>query len=862
MAALPPRVKRTRPHTAAGAEPAEAALRYVVVGGGIAGVSCAKEISRLVLGAGTNATVVLVSACELLKDSASVVKLTNLLEEIQVFEKHADVFAYDNPSIRVVQQRVVGVDACAKLVHLASGKALGYDCLCLCCGAVPRPLASHALVLTLRDLHSVEELARRLRGARRVAVVGNGGIALELVHALLAAGCGVAWAVRDAHAGAVFVDAAASRLLLQLRGRSAGRGDGGGGGKGGGGGGGGRKGEGMDVAVGDDHDPDTAGAQAAAAAEEATSSTPAPTAPTAAAAGPALGPEWVSRSDFWARVQGPAQTGPGAAAATSGDWAWPGDGAGGGDGSEAEAGAGGVPGLRLLTGQDISGLCDGGTGFAGAAAAWSPVPSTVFAPPPALALPPAAAFSAAPHEPEAFPLLLLTSAGLGLACDFAVSATGVDPSLPFPVAFGPVPLPLPLSLPAPLPLPVPVSAAVSASASASVPVPVPVPVPEPAVQSQTQTQTKTLAQAQTLALDGEGAVIVDGRMRTSLAGVFAAGDCCSYQPRARRRLGQTGLLGAGLGAWPEDATKDEDEDEDEDEDKQGGGEDKEDRNPVGGANANQPSPGQEQSAAPLPAPQRWHQMKLWSQARSMGTYAAQSACAQPGGPLSRGGLEQQYGGGLGLRLFAHVTRFFGLKVVLLGCFAGQGLGAAVAREVVGWDPLGPAALGSSSGSSSGSTSSSSSSSSSSVPGAVPVPGAGSELRVVQDPEGGSAVLCGLRCSTRADLCLWARVAPAPAHLAPPPGPHQAQEGDKGEAKGTQEREGQGDGEDEDEGEEQQAPPSYVKLLVLGGRVVGALLLGDTGLEEVCENLLLNGTDVSGFGLGLLDPRVDLEGYWD
>jgi NAD(P)H-nitrite reductase large subunit len=46
------------------------------------------------------------------------------------------------------------------------------------------------------------------------------------------------------------------------------------------------------------------------------------------------------------------------------------------------------------------------------------------------------------------------------------------------------------------------------------------------------------------------------------------------------------------------------------------------------------------------------------------------------------------------------------------------------------------------------------------------------------------------------------------------------------------------------------------------RVVGAVLVGDTGLEEAVENLILDRTDVSRFGPSLLDPEADLEGYFD
>ena len=101
---------------------------------------------------------------------------------------------------------------------LSDGRRLPYDKLCICAGARPKQLPSalfraaaaaaadggqagqqgqqqpepapaqgaeleelQSRVLTIRDTDSVARLAAQLRGARRVAVVGNGGIALELM---------------------------------------------------------------------------------------------------------------------------------------------------------------------------------------------------------------------------------------------------------------------------------------------------------------------------------------------------------------------------------------------------------------------------------------------------------------------------------------------------------------------------------------------------------------------------------------------------------------------------------------------------------------------------------------------------------
>jgi hypothetical protein len=56
---------------------------------------------------------------------------------------------------------------------------------------------------------------------------------------------------------------------------------------------------------------------------------------------------------------------------------------------------------------------------------------------------------------------------------------------------------------------------------------------------------------------------------------------------------------------------------------------------------------------------------------------------------------------------------------------------------------------------------------------------------------------------------------------------------------------------------------YVKAVMgADGRMQGAVLVGETGLEETFENLILNGMDLSSFGEGILDPDVDIEDFFD
>ena len=55
---------------------------------------------------------------------------------------------------------------------------------------------------------------------------------------------------------------------------------------------------------------------------------------------------------------------------------------------------------------------------------------------------------------------------------------------------------------------------------------------------------------------------------------------------------------------------------------------------------------------------------------------------------------------------------------------------------------------------------------------------------------------------------------------------------------------------------------YLKLVVQNGKVHGAVLIGDTEMEETVENLILNQLDISRYGENLLNPDIDIEDYFD
>ena len=217
--ALPPRKSRRsklqaeRAATINNADEDHATVpRFCVIGGGIAGVCCAQELSRL----NPTEQIVLVSATDCLREATAVMKLTSNLEELSVFERRADQFSMDNKNIMVVTASLSSLDYSTKTLHLSSGKKIAFSQVCFCTGSQPKTLLSqsctHPKILTIRDIQSVHDMTKCLLTARRVAVVGNGGISMELVTALTF--CEVSWVIKDSYVGSAFFDATASAFVV------------------------------------------------------------------------------------------------------------------------------------------------------------------------------------------------------------------------------------------------------------------------------------------------------------------------------------------------------------------------------------------------------------------------------------------------------------------------------------------------------------------------------------------------------------------------------------------------------------------------------------------------------------------------
>ncbi|KAG9471171.1 hypothetical protein GDO78_015525 [Eleutherodactylus coqui] len=156
--------------------------KFVVVGGGIAGVTCAEQVLRT-------------------------------LEEFDVEEQTSGALQSQYPNIKVVHSAVKELKADEQTLITEDGTQYRYEQLCVCAGARPRLIVEgNPYVLGIRDTDSARTFQQHLARARRVLVVGNGGIALELVYEMES--CEVVWAIKDKSIGNAYFDAGAAEFLI------------------------------------------------------------------------------------------------------------------------------------------------------------------------------------------------------------------------------------------------------------------------------------------------------------------------------------------------------------------------------------------------------------------------------------------------------------------------------------------------------------------------------------------------------------------------------------------------------------------------------------------------------------------------
>uniref|UniRef100_A0A3Q1ED38 Pyridine nucleotide-disulphide oxidoreductase domain 1 n=1 Tax=Acanthochromis polyacanthus TaxID=80966 RepID=A0A3Q1ED38_9TELE len=182
---------------------------FVIVGGGIAGVTCVEQLTSQI----PSADVALITAGPHIKAVTNYKQVSKTLEEFDVEEKPSSVLEEKFPNLTVIHSAVKSVHTETHSVETTDGRVFGYEKLCICSGGRPKLLTQkNPYVLGIRDTDSAQEFQKRLCKAKRIVIVGNGGIALELVYEV--EGCEVIWAVKDKAIGNTFFDAGAAQFLI------------------------------------------------------------------------------------------------------------------------------------------------------------------------------------------------------------------------------------------------------------------------------------------------------------------------------------------------------------------------------------------------------------------------------------------------------------------------------------------------------------------------------------------------------------------------------------------------------------------------------------------------------------------------
>ncbi|CAL9682955.1 unnamed protein product [Knipowitschia caucasica] len=183
--------------------------KFVVVGGGIAGVTCVEQLASQF----PSAHIALITPGPHIKTVTNYKQVSRTMEEFGVEERPFTVLEEKYSNLKFLQSAVKTLHAKSHCLETTDGKVYGYEMLCICSGARPKLfIDDNPYVLGIRDTDSAQEFQKRLSKAKRIVVVGNGGIALELVHEV--GGCEVIWVIKDTSIGNTFFDSGAAQFLI------------------------------------------------------------------------------------------------------------------------------------------------------------------------------------------------------------------------------------------------------------------------------------------------------------------------------------------------------------------------------------------------------------------------------------------------------------------------------------------------------------------------------------------------------------------------------------------------------------------------------------------------------------------------
>lgn len=180
---------------------------FLVIGGGIAGVSCVETLQFLC----PSESIILITDSSLIKTVTNLVALGKSLTKFDIEEKSSN---YLPENVRVLIDRLTSVESSSNTIETASGTRITYRSMCICTGARPQVIKQAenlSQCIGIRDTESVKDFQAKLKQSKRIAIVGNGGIASEVVYELQ--NVQIDWIIKDQFVSQTFVDPGAAEFF-------------------------------------------------------------------------------------------------------------------------------------------------------------------------------------------------------------------------------------------------------------------------------------------------------------------------------------------------------------------------------------------------------------------------------------------------------------------------------------------------------------------------------------------------------------------------------------------------------------------------------------------------------------------------
>ncbi|XP_031622915.1 pyridine nucleotide-disulfide oxidoreductase domain-containing protein 1 [Contarinia nasturtii] len=184
--------------------------KFVVVGGGIAGVSCIETLAFFC----QTESILLLTESPIIKAATNLVALGKSLTRFDIEQKHASNLP---KNVQIITDRLLQIDSHHRIIRTAEqNHQIKYEYLCICTGARPKIVdqineSNQKYILGIRDTESVCDFEKRIQNNRKIVIVGNGGIASELVYELK--NIAIEWVVKDKYVSQTFVDPGAATFF-------------------------------------------------------------------------------------------------------------------------------------------------------------------------------------------------------------------------------------------------------------------------------------------------------------------------------------------------------------------------------------------------------------------------------------------------------------------------------------------------------------------------------------------------------------------------------------------------------------------------------------------------------------------------